>query len=142
MLPKTVRVWDIVQAAELLCHETEIYSPVTTFRDDSMKIMADGQLVSIPSRLSLPSYFVLLVEVCKAPGDPRVFDVGLKKAVEWRLGRRARGVLPDNLFNPDAKRIVRELEVAVMDALKETLSKCWQNDNDREAGRRLKPRDT
>jgi len=38
------------------------------------------------------------------------------------LLRRARGVLPNNLFNPDAKRIVRELDVAVMDALKEMLS--------------------
>jgi hypothetical protein len=28
-------------------------------------------------------------------------------------------IWPDNLFNPDAKRIVRELDVAVMDALKE-----------------------
>jgi hypothetical protein len=72
------------------------------------------------------SHFILLVEaviVCKAHGEPGVFDVGLKKAVELRLGRRARGALPDNLFNLYAKRIVRELDVAVMDALKkETLS--------------------
>jgi hypothetical protein len=71
------------------------------------------------------NHFGLLVEaviVCNPHGDPRVFDVGLKKAVERRLGRRARGVLPDNLFDADAERIVGELDVAVMDALKETLS--------------------
>jgi hypothetical protein len=48
--------------------------------------------------------------------------LGLKKAVERRLSWRARDVLPDNLFNLYAKRIVRELGVAVMDAMKETLS--------------------
>jgi hypothetical protein len=48
--------------------------------------------------------------------------LGLKKAVERRPSWRARDVLPDNLFNLYAKRIVRELDVAVMDAMKETLS--------------------
>ena len=54
------------------------------------------------------NHFGLLIEavnVCNAHGDPGVFDVGLKKAVKRRLGRRARGVIPDNLFNLDAERI-------------------------------------
>jgi hypothetical protein len=55
------------------------------------------------------------VVIFNACSDP---DVGLKNAVERRLGRRARGVLPDNLFTPYAEKIVKELDVAVVDALK------------------------
>ena len=51
-------------------------------------------------------------------GRPRVFDVGLKEAVEQRLGQGARGLLPNNLFNPYAEEIVKELDEAVMDALR------------------------
>ena len=35
---------------------------------------------------------------------------------------QARGALPDNLFNPYAEKIVKELGAAVVDALKEPLS--------------------
>lgn len=76
------------------------------------------------TKVMAKNHFGLIVEaviVCNAHGDPGVFDVGLKKAVERRLGRRARGVLPDNLFNLDAERIVRELDMAVMDALKKEM---------------------
>src|SRR5947207_7024915 len=40
---ETVRVWDVVQATELVRQQTKTYSPVTTFSDDSMKPVGDGQ---------------------------------------------------------------------------------------------------
>jgi hypothetical protein len=64
--------------------------------------------------------FVFLVEmviIFNARGDG-VFDVGLKNAIERRLGRRTTGVLPHNVFNPYAKNIVKDLDQAVMKALK------------------------
>jgi WD40 repeat protein len=50
---KTLRVWDIVQAQELVRYETQNHYPRATFSDDSMKIVMDGELVPIPSRLPL-----------------------------------------------------------------------------------------
>src|SRR5436305_4785955 len=49
---KTVRVWDIATGTELLCHDTHEYNKIE-FSDDSTKMMVDGELISIPSRLSL-----------------------------------------------------------------------------------------
>ena len=62
-------------------------------------------------------FLVEAVIIFNARGDG-VFDVGLKNAVELRLGRRTRGVLPHNVFNPYAKNIVKDLDQAVMEALK------------------------
>jgi WD40 repeat protein len=56
----TVRVWDITSATELLCHNpyTEIHS--IEFSDDSTKILINGKMVSIPSRIPLSTTAVEL----------------------------------------------------------------------------------
>jgi WD40 repeat protein len=49
---KTVRVWDIATGTELLCHDTHGYNKIE-FSDDGTKMMVNGELTSIPSRVSL-----------------------------------------------------------------------------------------
>jgi hypothetical protein len=48
-----VRVWDITTETELLCHDTLNYDSKIEFSNDGTKIMANGELISIPSWMSL-----------------------------------------------------------------------------------------
>ncbi len=46
---RTVRVWDIARATELLCYSTGTYTNEIEFCDGSAKIVVNGESISIPS---------------------------------------------------------------------------------------------
>jgi WD40 repeat protein len=49
----TVRVWDIANSMELLCYDAHIYNHSIEFSNDSTKVLINGELVQIPSRMLL-----------------------------------------------------------------------------------------
>jgi len=51
----TVRVWDVTSIKELLCYSTGTYLHHIDFTDDSMEIVVNGALLSVPSQTRFPS---------------------------------------------------------------------------------------
>jgi hypothetical protein len=49
-----VRVWDITSSTEILCYDTA-YSEKFEFSDDGTKIVVNGNSMSIPLQIPLPS---------------------------------------------------------------------------------------
>jgi WD40 repeat protein len=52
---KMVRVWDVTSIKELLCYSPGTYLHHIDFTDDSMEIVVNGALLSIPSQTRFPS---------------------------------------------------------------------------------------
>lgn len=60
---KTVRVWDVASSTEVLRYEAGTWDQKIEFSDDSMKIIVNGDLVSVPSQTGVAS---------AAAGSPRL----------------------------------------------------------------------